>query len=154
MARTYVNPGESATKVLIIKLSALGDFVLAMGAMRAIREHHPSAEITLLTTPPFESFAKACPYFDRVQTDGRPETTSATTSMLRRLRAERYEIVYDLQNSGRTANYFQAMRPRPPLWSGISNGCAFPHSHGSSVPGSTQTNPGGGREVTSTAARS
>ena len=128
MAKVIENPGDNASKVLIIKLSALGDFVLAMGAMRAIRDMHPSAQITLLTTPPFEQFAKACPYFDRVETDGRPKDTSGTTSMLRRLRAEKYDIVYDLQNSGRTSNYFQALRPNPPLWSGISNGCAFPHT--------------------------
>lgn len=127
MARQAINPGDEARKVLVIKLSALGDFVLAMGAMRKIREHHPSARITLLTTPPFESFAKACPYFDKVETDGRPKDTSGTTSLLRRLRSEKYDIIYDLQNSGRTGKYFQALRPKPPLWSGNVSGCAFPH---------------------------
>ena len=47
-----VNPGAKAKEVLIIKLSALGDFVLSLGAMRAVRDFHPSARITLLTTPP------------------------------------------------------------------------------------------------------
>ena len=40
-------------KILVIKLGALGDFVLAMAAMRKIREAHPDDHITLLTTPPF-----------------------------------------------------------------------------------------------------
>lgn len=123
------NPGDDARKVLVIKLSALGDFVLAMGAMRTVREFHPSAQITLLTTPPFEAFAKACPYFDRVETDGRPADVSGTTALIRRLRAEKYDIVYDFQTSGRTSNYFQALRPNPPLWSGIAPGCAFPHTN-------------------------
>jgi ADP-heptose:LPS heptosyltransferase len=47
-------------KVLVIKLSALGDFVLALAAMRRIRAAHPKARITLLTTPPFEALARAC----------------------------------------------------------------------------------------------
>ena len=47
-------------KVLVIKLSALGDFVLALAAMKHIREAHPKAQITLLTTPPFEALARAC----------------------------------------------------------------------------------------------
>ena len=34
--------------ILVIKLSALGDFVLSVGAFQAIRAHHPRAEITLL----------------------------------------------------------------------------------------------------------
>lgn len=129
MAKPIVNPGDKARKVLIIKLSALGDFVLAMGGMKAVREHHPSAQITLLTTPPFETFAKACPLFDRVETDGRPKDTAGTTRLIRRLRAERYDIIYDFQTSGRSSNYFQALRPNPPLWSGIAQGCAFPHDN-------------------------
>ncbi|MFT5932729.1 MAG: hypothetical protein ACI93G_001823, partial [Hyphomonas sp.] len=36
-----VNPGAKAKEVLVIKLSALGDFVLALGAMKAVREMHP-----------------------------------------------------------------------------------------------------------------
>ncbi|MAP95556.1 MAG: transposase [Ponticaulis sp.] len=127
MAKTTENPGDEAQKVLIIKLSALGDFVLAMGAMKAVRDHHPSAQITLLTTPPFEQFAKACPWFDRVETDGRPKDASGTTSLIRRLRSAKYDIIYDFQNSGRTGNYFQALRPNPPLWSGAAPGAAFQH---------------------------
>ena len=60
-----VNPGENARRVLIIKLSALGDFVLALGAMRAIRAAHPKAQLTLLTTPPYEALAKATGFFQK-----------------------------------------------------------------------------------------
>ena len=56
----------------MIKLSALGDFVLAMPAFARIRAAHPNEPITLLTTPAFEDLAKASPWFDRVWTDGRP----------------------------------------------------------------------------------
>ena len=49
------NPGASAKNVLVIKLSALGDFVLALGAMKAVREFHLSARITLLTTPIYQA---------------------------------------------------------------------------------------------------
>ena len=75
------NPGATAKEVLVIKLSALGDFVLALGAMRAVREFHPSARITLLTTPPFEEFAKVMPYVDAVETDGRPEGLKPTAAL-------------------------------------------------------------------------
>ncbi len=126
MASLPKNPGDQARKVLVIQLSALRDFVWALGAMRTIRHHHPSAQITLLTTPPFEAFAKACPYFDKVETDGRPVDASGTTRLIRRLRSEKFDIVYDFQASSRTNNYFQALRPKPPLWSGNASGCAFP----------------------------
>jgi ADP-heptose:LPS heptosyltransferase len=65
-------------KVLVIKLGALGDFVLALAAMKKIREAHPKAKITLLTTPPFEALAKLSPYFNTVETDGRPSDFGET----------------------------------------------------------------------------
>ncbi len=37
-------------RILVIKLGALGDLVLAFQAFADIRAHHPGAEITLLTT--------------------------------------------------------------------------------------------------------
>jgi len=113
--------------VLVIKLSALGDFVLALAAMKKIREAHPKARITLLTTPPFEALAKASPYFNTVETDGRPEGLGAWLELRRRLKAARYDRVYDLQTSAQSARIFHMLRPFPPEWSGIALGCALPH---------------------------
>jgi len=115
------------SRVLVIKLGALGDFVQAFAAMRRIREAHPEAEITLLTTGPHGPLGAASPYVDRVETDGRPKTFVATLRMLRRLRRARYDRIYDLQTSSRTDAYFQALRPVPPPWSGTARGCALPH---------------------------
>ena len=113
-------------KVLVIKLGALGDFVLALAAMKKIREAHPRAKITLLTTPPFEALAKLSPYFNSVETDGRPSDFGDLTALLSRLRQARYDRVYDLQTNSRTNWYFQALRPFPPAWSGIAAGCSLP----------------------------
>jgi ADP-heptose:LPS heptosyltransferase len=118
---------RSIQRILVIKLSALGDFVLALAAMKKIREAHAKAHITLLTTPPFEGLARACPYFNAVETDGRPKGVAAWLALRRRLRAARYDRVYDLQTSSRSNRIFQMLRPRPPAWSGIALGCSLPH---------------------------
>jgi ADP-heptose:LPS heptosyltransferase len=118
-----------AAKVLVIKLGALGDFIQALAAAKVIRDYHVGARITLLTTEPFRAFAEKCPYFDVVEDDGRPRAAKATADLIARIRAARYEMVYDLQTSGRTGNYFQALRPWPPLWSGIALGCSHPHTN-------------------------
>ena len=130
-AASPVNPGVRAKEVLVIKLSALGDFVLALGAMRAVREFHPSARITLLTTPPFEEFARMCPYFDVIETDGRPEGLKATNALLSRLRRAKFDIIYDFQTSGRTKNYFSVLSRggKTPLWSGHHEKAAFYHDN-------------------------
>lgn len=116
-------------KILVIKLSALGDFVLALAAMKKIREAHRKAHITLLTTPPFEALAKTCPYFNRVETDGRPENFGQWMALRKRIRAAGYDRVYDLQTSAHSGRLFQTLRPKPPAWSGIAFGCALPHKN-------------------------
>lgn len=112
-------------KVLVIKLGALGDFVLALAAMKKIREAHPKAKITLLTTPPFEALAKLSPYFNSVETDGRPSDLGETLAMIGRIRKARYDRVYDLQTNNRTNWYFQLLRPFPPQWNGVAFGAAL-----------------------------
>jgi ADP-heptose:LPS heptosyltransferase len=122
-----VSIGHSIDKVLVIKLGALGDFVLALAAMKHIRLAHPKARITLLTIPPFEALAQASGYFNAVETDGRPEDLGEWLTMIGRLRAARYDRVYDLQTSSKSNLYFQLLRPFPPAWSGVAFGCALPH---------------------------
>jgi ADP-heptose:LPS heptosyltransferase len=116
-------------KILVIKLSALGDFVLALAAMKKIREAHKRAHITLLTTPPIEALAKACPYFNAVEVDGKPEGLGAWLALRRRLKAARYDRVYDLQTSSASARIFHLLQPGAPEWSGVAFGCALPHKN-------------------------
>jgi ADP-heptose:LPS heptosyltransferase len=117
-------------KVLVIKLSAVGDFVLAFPAFERIRAAHPDARIALLTTPPFEALAKVSPYFDEVETDGRPSSPAAWLALVLRLRGAHYDRVYDLQTNDRTNLIFQMLRPFAPAWSGTAAGCALPHRNG------------------------
>ena len=114
-------------KILVIKLSALGDFVLALAAMKKIREAHKKAHITLLTTPPFEALAKSCPYFNAVEVDGKPESFGGWMELRGRIKKARYDRVYDLQTSAASARIFNLLRPFPPEWSGNAWGCSLPH---------------------------
>jgi ADP-heptose:LPS heptosyltransferase len=123
------NPGDTLRRILVIKLGALGDFVQALGAMRVVRASHPSARITLLTTEPFEAFAKACPYFDIVEADGRPRDLKSRADLIRRLRNANYDMVYDFQNNDRTAQYFAGLSGKKPLWSGAVNGASHQHKN-------------------------
>jgi ADP-heptose:LPS heptosyltransferase len=111
-------------RVLVIKLGALGDFVQAFAAFRTIRDAHADAQITLLTTPPYAELAQASGLFDRIETDGRPKGLGQTLKLFARLRAARYDRVYDLQTSSRSRWFFYAFLPRPPQWSGISRGAS------------------------------
>jgi ADP-heptose:LPS heptosyltransferase len=117
----------SAVRILIIKLSALGDFIQASGAMEAIARAHSGEHLTLLTTPPYEALAKATGYFDEIWTDGRPSGLGGLARLIGRIRGGRFDRVYDLQASSRTDRYFQLLRPGQPEWCGTAWGCAFRH---------------------------
>jgi ADP-heptose:LPS heptosyltransferase len=102
-------------KILVIKLSALGDFIIALGAMRAIRKHHKNDHITLLTTKPYQSLAESCGYFDEVIIDKRPKfhQISKWWDLKKALNKEDYSRVYDLQINDRTALYYRLLNSNP-----------------------------------------
>ncbi|GAB0114115.1 glycosyltransferase family 9 protein [Acidisoma sp. C75] len=118
---------QSAKRILVIRLGALGDFILSFGPFAAIRAAHPQAEITLLTTAPFARLGRLSPWFDHVEIDRRAPwwDLRGLFGIMRRLRG--YDFVYDLQTSGRSSRYFRlAGRPG---WSGIAPGCSHPHAN-------------------------
>lgn len=108
----------SAKRVLVIQLGGVASFVQALAAAKRIRERHIGARITLLTTEATKELAEKAPYFDMVEADGKPIEPQAITALIKRLRGAKYDIVYDLEGSSRTNNYFQGLRPWPPKWSG------------------------------------
>lgn len=117
--------------ILVIKLSALGDFIQALGPMKAIRAHHPDANITLLTSKMFESFGRQCGYFDDVIIDERPKWHSINgwLRLRRTLIKGDYARVYDLQNNDRTCFYFKLfMGAKIPEWVGTARGASHRNS--------------------------
>ena len=119
-------------RILVIKLSAFGDFVLATGQMSAIRSHHPDAHIVLLTTEPYAAMGAACPFVDEVWIDTRPKlwNVPAWLALRTRLRSGNFTRIYDLQTSDRTGFYYWLLGPgRRPEWSGIAGGCSHPHQN-------------------------
>lgn len=113
--------------ILVIKLGALGDVVLAFQAFADIRAHHPAARISLLTTPPFAPLLAASPWFDRVVIDRRPRWWDLPGVARLRAGLRGFDLVYDLQTSGRSRSYFH-LAGRPP-WSGIARGASLPHDN-------------------------
>ncbi len=114
-------------RVLVIKLGALGDIVLAFAAFAGIRAQHPQAEITLLTTRPFVDLLSASPWFDRIMTDRRPKFWDVAGLLALRRQLRGFDMVYDLQTSARSSHYFKLAGS--PLWSGIAKGCRYPHDN-------------------------
>lgn len=125
--------GSAPQKILVIKLSALGDVLIALGAMAAIRKHHPDAHITFLTTQPFADLAQRSGYFNAVKTITRARfyEVGAWFGLARFLNAGQFDRVYDLQLNDRSNIYFKLMRKKPE-WSGIAAGAS--HNYAAEKP--------------------
>lgn len=110
----------TANRILVIKLGAIGDVILSFMALERIRKAHPEAELTVLTTPGFERLYRACPWVDRVETDGRPKGVGGYFKLAGRLRKAGYQRIYDLQTSDRSSALYWGLAPHAPEWSGIA----------------------------------
>lgn len=119
--------GSKSTKILVIKLGALGDFIQALGPMAAIRRAHPDTHITLLTTKPFEEFARRCGYCDEIWLDRKPRALNIPgwLSLRSKLLRGGFARIYDLQNNDRTSFYFRLLpKTRRPEWVGAAKGAS------------------------------
>lgn len=98
-------------RVLVIAAEGLRRFIPALSAAAAIRSHHQDAEITVLTAQTTSAFAEASPYFDHVWTDDLRGGWDLTRlwALRARLRAQKFERVYDLDTSSGSTRIFWLM---------------------------------------------
>ncbi|MEQ8283675.1 MAG: glycosyltransferase family 9 protein [Parvibaculum sp.] len=117
-----------AKRVLVIKHGAFGDVIQAEGALRDIRAAHPHACIAVLTMPAYRGLIARSPFIDEIIVDERAPRwrLDAMWALRRTLRDRDFDMIYDLQNSSRTAFYFRWMLSDR-RWSGTAKGCSHPH---------------------------
>jgi heptosyltransferase-1 len=106
MPATYEN-------VLLIKPSALGDIVLALPALSALRRSFPQARISWLIRPAFAPLIAGHPHLDEIILFDRkflarawhsPTAFGTLVSLVSQLRRRRFDAVLDLQGLFRTAS--------------------------------------------------
>ena len=100
-----LSAGSIPRKILVIRLSALGDVVLTTPAVRLLSQKYPDAEIHWLTEAPYVSMLSEIPGIRPLGYDKRG-TDSGFRGLLnlrKRLKAQNYDLVVDLQNKPKTA---------------------------------------------------
>jgi len=99
--------------ILIIKPSALGDVVLALPVLSALRRNFPDAKISWLVRPEFAPLLENHPHLTEIITFDRkflgkawyhPKAFVALVSLIRRLRRSKFDAVFDFQGLFRTAS--------------------------------------------------
>jgi ADP-heptose:LPS heptosyltransferase len=113
--------------ILVIKHSALGDMILALPLLRAIRQHHAGERIVLLTTAPYVDLLQHSGLADEIWTDPRPKFWQPfkLLTLLSRIRNGRFSRIYDLQGSQRTKSYYRLLGKPAEAWVGNAPGCRY-----------------------------
>jgi len=89
-----------STKILIIKLSAVGDVVLSTAAFKAIRYKFPKATIICLTSSQSSAIVESCGFINEVIIyDPKSKNIKDLLSKAQELRRYHFDKVIDLQNN-------------------------------------------------------
>ena len=91
---------QNSLNILIIKVSAIGDVILATASIRAIRKKFPHAKIFCLVGSQSRQILQRCPYIDEVIVyDFKNCAMKDILKIARELRKYTFDIVIDLQNN-------------------------------------------------------
>ncbi len=102
---------EQPKNILFIKPSALGDIVLALPALSALRRSFPKSKISWLVRPEFADLLRGNPdldeiiLFDRKQLGKwwcQPKAFKELMRLVRKLRKAQFDLVFDFQGLFRT----------------------------------------------------
>src|SRR5919108_3576918 len=113
-------PPQLVQRLLVIRLDLLGDVVMSLPAVRALRERYPHAHIAMLVLPLARGIVEGYPDIDEILTLDtnalrRPgslvRALPGLVATLAYLRRQRYDIVVSL--SGRTASAIALLSGAP-----------------------------------------
>lgn len=99
---TLYRKALSLKKILVIKISALGDVILSIPSLKAIRKKFPEAVIKVLVGLSSSDILRGCPYInERIVYDPnlRDAHLKGFLKIASQLRRENFDIVVDLQNN-------------------------------------------------------
>lgn len=86
-------------KILIFKLSSLGDLILISPGIRAIRKHFPDGKITLMTDFAAREIVELCPYLDEILYIDKKAYWKSLPQIIKKLSSHAFDISIDFQNN-------------------------------------------------------
>src|SRR5215831_15503070 len=88
--------GKSASRILVVRLGAMGDILHALPAVAALKQNHPNAGLSWLVEPQWMPLLEGNPFVDRV-IPFRRRTLRGVIESIRELRTQSYDLAIDFQ---------------------------------------------------------
>lgn len=129
---------EDGGRVLVTRLDYLGDVILSLPLVDAIRDLYPRAEVDYLCRPPSSDLLRGDSRFARVFELQRSGGPAASLSLIRRLRSRRYAAVIDLYSNPRSA-WLARWTGAPTRVGGDRRGRRHLYTHPVSVPATVRS---------------
>ena len=89
-------------KILVVRLSSIGDIILTTPLLRSLRNAYPEAHITYLTKKPFEELLSGSPHIDELITFESGEGLKGLKKIKHHLRRQRYDLYLDIHKNWRS----------------------------------------------------
>jgi heptosyltransferase-2 len=105
-------PLEALRRILVIRLSSIGDILLTTPVLRLLREHCPEAQVDFLVKAAYQDLVRAHPGVDRLVLFDDRQTLWQTLRILRRTR---YDMVLDLHRTLRSRLLYGGLSARHKL---------------------------------------
>jgi heptosyltransferase-2 len=95
-------------RILIIRLSSLGDILLTTPLIRAIKTQFPKIKIDFLTRTEYQDTIKLNPYLEKIHLYQREENSNQL--LILELQKNKYDLVLDLQNNLRSKRVVSSLK--------------------------------------------
>lgn len=108
-------------KILMIKFIAIGDLVVTLPTLRAIKKSYPKSHLAILVTPRVKEVVEGCPYLDKIiyyDILGKDRGWKGLFRIIRKIRRENFDLVIDLEQYYRITSLIS-------YFSGIPNRAGF-----------------------------
>lgn len=106
-------PARPLRKILVIRLSSIGDIILTSPFLRVFKAAHPGCELHFITRREYGELLEHDPHIDRLMlvdvSAGRGGLEALNLSLMR----EQYDAVFDLHNNFRSRRLRNGLSPHP-----------------------------------------
>lgn len=89
-------------KILIIRLSSIGDVLLTTPLIRALKTRFPDSKIDFVIKEKFKELVLYHPYLNTIYTYQKKESQNSLKEIKRRIKAQKYDIIFDIHKNFRS----------------------------------------------------